>query len=104
VSDEHRTIPHLCGRVTSSRTSFTEIKSITEAVVREMGIDHSVSSCGYKTFIEGRGAFVSLKGDVVGFFGEVSPKVVTDYEITHPVMMFEIDLTRIIDEKEGSLF
>ena len=104
VSDEHRTTPHLCGMVASSKTSFTEIKSITESVAREMGIDYKVSPCGYRTFIEGRGAFVSLKGCDIGFFGEVSPKVVTDYEMTHPVMMFEFDLSRLIDEKAGSLF
>ena len=104
VSDEHRTIPHLCGMAASSRTSFTEIKSITESVAREMGIEYKISPCGYRTFIEGRGAFVSLKGCNIGFFGEVSPKVVTDYEMTHPVMMFEIDLSGIIEEKARSLF
>jgi phenylalanyl-tRNA synthetase beta chain len=104
VSDEHRTVPHLCGMIASSRTSFTEIKSITESAAREMGIDYQIAPCGYRTFIEGRGAFLSFKGNDIGFFGEVSPKVVTDYEMTHPVMMFEIDLSRIIDEKAGSLF
>ncbi|MCL2032547.1 MAG: phenylalanine--tRNA ligase subunit beta [Methanomassiliicoccaceae archaeon] len=104
VSDEHRTAPRLCGMITSSKTSFTEIKSITESVVREMGMKYSISPCGYRTFIEGRGAFVSSKDDNIGFFGELSPKVITDYEITHPVAMFEIDLSRIADERKGSLF
>ncbi|MCL1979273.1 MAG: phenylalanine--tRNA ligase subunit beta [Methanomassiliicoccaceae archaeon] len=104
VSDEHRTVPHLCGMVASSRTSFTEIKSITEAAAREMAIGYKISPCGYRTFIEGRGAFVSLNGENIGFFGEVSPKVIIDYEMTHPVMMFEIDLSPVIDEKAGSLF
>ncbi|MDL2242056.1 phenylalanine--tRNA ligase subunit beta [Bacteroidales bacterium OttesenSCG-928-L03] len=104
VSDEHRTSPHLCAMVTSSKTSFTEMKSITESVVREIGLDYSISPCAYKTFIDGRGAFVSSKDKEVGFFGEVSPNVVIDYEITHPVMMFEIDLSSIIEEKSRSLF
>jgi phenylalanyl-tRNA synthetase beta chain len=104
VSDEHNTVPHLCGIVAASKTSFTEIKSITEAAVREMNIEYKITSCKYRTFIDGRGAFVSLKGNNIGFFGEVSPKVITDYEITHPVMMFEIDLTPIISERSGSLF
>jgi phenylalanyl-tRNA synthetase beta chain len=104
VSDEHRTVPHLCGMVASSKTSFTEIKSLTESVAREMGVDHKVLPCQYRTFIEGRGAFFSSNGEKIGFFGELSPKVITDYEMTHPVMMFEIDISRIIDEKAGSLF
>ena len=104
VSDAHRTIPHLCGMAAASKTSFTEIKSITEAVAREMGVEYRISQCRYGTFIDGRGAFISVKGEDIGFFGEVSPKVITDYEMTHPVMMFEIDISRIIDERSGSLF
>ena len=104
VSDEHITTPHLCGIIAASKTSFTEIKSIIEAVAREMGIEYKVSPCAYRTFIEGRGAFVSHNGENIGFFGELSPKVITDYEMTHPVMMFEIDVSGIIDEKAGRLF
>jgi len=104
VSDEHRTTPHVCGMVASSKTSFTEIKSITEAAAREIGIEYKITPCGYRTFIEGRGAFISSNGNEVGFFGEASPKVITDYEMTHPVMLFEMDLSRIIDEKTGRLF
>ncbi|MDR1404244.1 MAG: phenylalanine--tRNA ligase subunit beta [Candidatus Methanoplasma sp.] len=104
VSEEHLTVPHLCGMMTASKTPFTEIKSITDAVAREMNIEHGVSVCGYRTFVDGRGAFISLGNRNIGFFGEVSPEVVTDYGITHPVAMFEIDLSEIIGEKTGSLF
>ena len=104
VSDEHRTVPRVCGMVAASKTSFTEIKSIAESVAREIGAEHKVSPCGYRTFIEGRGAFILSNGSEMGFFGEVSPKVVTDYEMTHPVMFFEMDLSRVIDEKTRSLF
>jgi phenylalanyl-tRNA synthetase beta chain len=104
VSDEHITTPHLCGMVAASKTSFTEIKSIAEAAAREMGLEYKVSPCTYRTFIDGRGAFISSGGEDIGFFGELSPKVITDYEMTHPVMMFEIDVSKIIDEKAGRLF
>ncbi|MCL2148708.1 MAG: phenylalanine--tRNA ligase subunit beta [Methanomassiliicoccaceae archaeon] len=104
VSDGHRCSPRLCGMVTASRAPFTEIKSITESVVREMGVEHAVSPCGYGAFIEGRGAFVSCGGREMGFFGEVSPKVVTDFGITHPVAAFEIDLSGIVGGRAGGLF
>ena len=104
VSDEHHTVPHLCGMATASKTSFTEIRSVTDAVMREMNIDCEVSPCNYRAFVDGRGAFISSGGKTIGFFGEVSPKVVTDYDITHPVMMFEIGLSDIMCEKAGRLF
>jgi len=104
VSDEHLTVPHVCGMIASSKSSFTEIKSLTEAAAREMGISFKILPCGYRTFIDGRGAFISSGDNEVGYFGEVSPAVITDYEMTHPVMFFEMDLSRIIEEKAGRLF
>lgn len=95
---------HLCGMIMASKVSFTEIKSYTESVLREMGMDYSISSSGYRTFIPGRGAEIVCDGRVVGFFGEVSPQVITDYEITHPVSMFEIDLTDYSEVHSTSMF
>ena len=104
VSSDHCSIPHLCALSTASKVSFTEIKSVAESIMRELAVKCELSSCGYRTFIEGRGAKIVVEGKEVGVFGEISPKVVTDFEITHPVIMFEIDLSSIISGKEGRLF
>jgi phenylalanyl-tRNA synthetase, beta subunit len=104
VSSEHCSIPHLCALFTASKVSFTEIKSVAESIVRELAVKYELLPCSYRTFIEGRGAKIIVKGKEVGIFGEVSPKVVTDFEITHPVIMFEMDLSSIISGKEGRLF
>jgi len=104
VSSEHCSIPHLCALFTASKVSFTEIKSVAESIVRELAVKYELLPCSYRTFIEGRGAKIIVEGKEVGIFGEVSPKVVTDFEITHPVIMFEMDLSSIISGKEGRLF
>jgi len=104
VMKDNKTRLHLCVLATASKTSFTEIKSIAEAVMRETSTEYTISQCDYKTFIPGRGAFMNVDGKIAGCFGEVSPKVITDFEITHPVNMFEIDLTPIISKKAGKLF
>jgi len=104
VSSEHCSIPHLCALFTASKVSFTEIKSVAESIVRELAVKYELLPCSYRTFIEGRGAKIIVDGKEVGIFGEVSPKVVTDFEITHPVIMFEMDLSSIISGKEGRLF
>lgn len=47
-----------------------------------------------KTFIEGRVADVTgvaQKGTVKGFFGEVSPEVITNFNLDYPVIAFEIE-------------
>ncbi len=103
VVDEKRR-KHICGMIMNSKVSFTEIKSVTESVLREMGADYKIESCSYRTFIPGRGAAVIINGKEVGCFGEVSPQVITDYEITHPVAMFEIDLVDYAKEHSSGLF
>ncbi|MBO7410168.1 MAG: phenylalanine--tRNA ligase subunit beta [Candidatus Methanomethylophilaceae archaeon] len=103
VVDEKRR-KHLCGMIMNSKVSFTEIKSVTESVLREMGVDYRIEACNYRTFIPGRGAAVIVGGKAVGCFGEVSPQVITDYEITHPVAMFEIDLVDYAKEHSSAMF
>jgi len=104
VSSDHSSIPHLCALSTASKVSFTEIKSVAESIVRELAVNYELSSCSYRTFVEGRGAKIIVDGKEVGIFGEVSPKVVIDFEITHPMIMFEMDLSSLISGKEGRLF
>lgn len=104
VIKDNKTVLHLCALSTASKVSFTEIKSIAESMMREMSTEHTLSACDYPTFIKGRGASIIVDGRPIGVFGEVSPKVVTDFDITHPVIMFELDLSPIILKKAGKLF
>lgn len=104
VIRDAKNVLHLCALQAASRTSFTEIKSVTESVLREMGVTYTVEPCGYPTFLPGRGAFVVVGGEKIGIFGEMSPKCITDYGLTHPVMAMEIDLTRMLAGRSGSLF
>ncbi len=98
------TQPRLCAMETSSKTSFTSIKSITESVLREMGVQYSLEPCDLTTFIPGRGARIMMDGKEIGFFGEMAPSVVVGYEMTHPIMFVELDLAPIVEKKRGTLF
>ena len=95
---------NLCLAEMSSKISFTEIKSYSEAVLREIGIEYELKACDYDLFIDGRGAEVVVGGKTIGYFGEVSPKVIIDFDINHPVMMFELNLQPIIEKMGGGLF
>ena len=69
-----------------------------------MQVKYKLEVCTYDTFIPGRGANVIIDDVVVGYFGEVSPQVIVDFEITHPVIFFEMNLQEIIDKAQGSIF
>lgn len=94
----------LCAMYTASKVSFTEIKSITESVLREMGCEYELRNTEIKTFIDGRGAEVYYKGKPIGMFGEMAIDVVTGYEITHPVAFMELNLDPIINDRKGTMF
>jgi phenylalanyl-tRNA synthetase beta chain len=99
----HKTSLRLCALHTASKTTFTEIKSVSEGILKEMGAEYALEASLIPTFVEGRGASVRSGGSEIGMFGELSPKVVTDFEMTHPVLMLEFDLSTAVG-KAGRLF
>lgn len=88
----------LCVMSAHSKASFTESKSIAESVMREMGIEFILRPSKYRTFVDGRGAEIISNGEVIGYFGEMSPDVITDFEIGHPIIFLEMDITSFIEK------
>ena len=104
VIRDAKTVLHLCALQAASKSSFTEAKSLTEAILSEIGGDFSLEPCSYPTFIAGRGAFIVYKGKRIGIFGEMSPAVIAGYEMTHPVIAVEMDISGLAAERSGRLF
>lgn len=98
-----RNVLHLCALQAASRSSFTEVKSLAESIMREMHTEYTIEACDYSTFVPGRGGFIVVGGKRCGVFGEMSPKTITDYEMTHPVTMIEIDLDGFAERLTGGL-
>ena len=89
--------------VTHSNANFTEIKSITDSFVSNIGLKMILEPIDYPSFIKGRCATfqgvskdkegnddISM-GSVKGFFGELDPEVITNFELEYPVVAFEIE-------------
>ncbi len=83
---------HLAAVSISSRASFTEIKSLVESVLRDLSVKYTIQPSPAGTYLDGRGADVSVDGQVVGSFGEMHPIVITDFELGYPIAAFELDL------------
>jgi len=89
-----KTIKKLAGAICHSTANFTEIKSTVASILANLGYDMELLSSDNPTFIEGRVANFkgkSQNGSVNGFFGEVSPEVITNFELEYPVIAFEIE-------------
>ncbi|MCL2157436.1 MAG: phenylalanine--tRNA ligase subunit beta [Methanobrevibacter sp.] len=87
------TIKKVAGAISHSTANFTEIKSTVAALLANLGYDMTIQSSDNPTFIKGRVANVngdSANGKINGFFGEVSPEVISNFDLEYPVIAFEL--------------
>ncbi len=84
----------LAGVICHSTANFTEIKSVVTSILANLGYSMEITDSENKTFIAGRVADVTgvaQNGSIKGFFGEVSPEVITNFTLEYPVIAFEIE-------------
>jgi phenylalanyl-tRNA synthetase beta chain len=78
-------------------SNFTELKQYLEYFGRMIGVRFEVSEAkevpGH--FIDGRCAEVILEDKVVGYFGEIHPKILRNFKIKMPVALLEISLEEV---------
>ncbi len=89
---------HIATAITDREVGFTEIKTIAETLLRELGCEkwkfHPVS---YPSFIEGRAADVEADGKMIGKIGEIHPEVLNDFDLEYPIGAFEYDLEPFLE-------
>ncbi|MDI6644842.1 MAG: phenylalanine--tRNA ligase subunit beta [Methanobacteriaceae archaeon] len=94
-----RMVKKLSGAVTHSSANFTEIKSIIDSIISNLGLEMEIDVYDHPSFINGRCALVNginkSKGEtqLKGFFGEINPEVITNFNLEYPVVAFEIEFT-----------
>ena len=93
-----RGVKKLAAMVTHSQANFTEIKSISHALLNNLGMWMEIKDLNHPSFIKGRCAkLIGLKKDinevqVEGFFGEVHPEVITNFQIEYPAVALEVEI------------
>ncbi len=85
----------LCMGIMGPKTGYAEIRSYTDALLREIIEESPVyQETEHPVFIPGRTAQIILNGRYLGTIGEVHPEVLENFGLTHPVVMTEI----VVDE------
>ncbi len=74
-----------------AKANFTECKSIVEAILRDIGIKFSVKDMNHPAFVKGRCASIIDKDKKIGFFGELHPKTISNFELEYPIISFEMN-------------
>jgi phenylalanyl-tRNA synthetase beta chain len=77
------------------KVDFTGIKQILDALTKGLGLKCSVKEAKHDSFIAGRAGNVLVKGKKVGLIGEISPEVLSNWDLTMPVACLELDLEEI---------
>ncbi|MDR2623109.1 MAG: phenylalanine--tRNA ligase subunit beta [Methanobrevibacter sp.] len=89
-----KTVKKLSVVVCHSTTNFSEIKSTIASVLLNLGYDMEIGPSNNSSFIAGRVGDVigrSENGIIKGFFGELSPKVIGNFDLDYPVTGFEVE-------------
>lgn len=96
------TIKKLAAAQISSVANFTTIKSIVESFVANMGFEMELEDHDDSAFIKGRCAKFTTKPlnkntpfTFKGYFGEIHPEVLTNFELEYPVIAFEVEFSEV---------
>lgn len=87
-----RTFGHLSALSIHSNAGFAEIRSIADAVLRELNISSQIAASKDGAFIPGRGADLMDGAIRIGCFGEIHPAVIARYGLDQPVVGLEVEL------------
>ncbi len=90
-----RNVTKLSCVIAHEKTNFTEVKQVVDYLGRILNLDIRLKELKHNSFIEGRCASIFINDREAGFFGEISPLVLTNFELEVPVSALELDITRI---------
>jgi phenylalanyl-tRNA synthetase beta chain len=91
---------HLAAVASHSMANYTEIKSVCEALLANIGVnDWQVKAFRHPSFLEGRTASIHIGNRRVGVLGEVHPEVLNNFELENPTAALEIDLEWLLTRK-----
>ncbi|HMK95737.1 MAG TPA: phenylalanine--tRNA ligase subunit beta [Candidatus Limnocylindrales bacterium] len=92
----------LSAATTHANANFTEIKSALDAFTNNFGVEWQIKETAHPSFIEGRAGRIVINGVDVGIVGEINPAVLEAWKLENPVAAFEINLQKILTERQGA--
>jgi phenylalanyl-tRNA synthetase beta chain len=78
-----------------SRANFTEIKSVLEPLMMNLGFEFTLKTANHASFLEGRAGTILIGERDVGVIGEVHPQVIENWKLENPVAAMELDISEL---------
>ena len=91
-------VKKLCMIFSYSKASFSKMKSVVESFLNNLKIkEHKIEEVSVPYYIRGRAGKIIINGKGIGAFGEVSPKVLSSWELEMPVAACEINVDLLFE-------
>jgi len=92
VVADRKTRMHLAAASIHSGANFSEIRSLMDAVLREMDLEKQTEIVPTEdgALLPGRGADLLIEGERAGLFGELHPLVLRSFGLEQPVVALEL--------------
>lgn len=89
-------VPSICGLTIDGKVNITVLMTEIGFLLRNLGLDRQFEfkATHNMDYIEGRSAEIYVNGKVCGTFGEISPEILSNFEIGYPAVAFELNLPR----------
>lgn len=84
------TTQHLAAVSIHPASNFTEIRGVVDAVMRERGLEYTITGTDDPAFLKGRRAALIVDGNEIGTLGEIHPDVLTNFGLQQPTVGFEL--------------
>ena len=81
--------------IASEKTDYTEIRQILDYLFRNLDLKYEIVETEHNSFIAGRVGRVVVNGKKVAYIGEISPKVLQNWELEVPITAFELNLSEL---------
>ena len=92
-------IRKLCCISAHARANFTEMKSLLEPLMMNLGFNFSLKVDANPSFLEGRVGSVLIGDKEVGQIGEIHPQVIENWRLEDPVAAMELDVSSMLAQQ-----
>ena len=96
VDSKYKNRYNLAAVKMDAKSNFSECKSTIDAIMRDIGIKYEIDEKNHPAFIDGRIASILYNNKEIGYFGEIHPKTIIQFELEHPIIGFEIQTENFI--------
>ncbi len=83
--------------ISHTKANFTEIKQVLDYLFRALDLNYEIENTENSSFIKGRVGRVIVNDKKLAYIGEISPGVITNWELEMPVAALELNLTELFE-------